>query len=96
MSRRATFRNGRVELSKPADWLEGCELDVSPVGESLGISEEDWPKTPEEIEEWIRQCDLIEPLNQTDEELKAWEEALRVQKAYDIANAYKRVDGLFP
>ena len=45
MSRRATFRNGRVELKPPADW---------PAGEALGIRGKDWPQTPEEKEDWLK------------------------------------------
>jgi len=28
----ATFRNGRVELSRPVDWPEGTQVQVMPLG----------------------------------------------------------------
>jgi hypothetical protein len=32
----ATFRNGRLELSQPVDWPDGTQVEVSPIGSSVG------------------------------------------------------------
>ena len=46
------WRDGQIVLDEPVEWPEGCRVVITqlPKGEeSLGITEEEWPKTPEAI-----------------------------------------------
>jgi hypothetical protein len=61
---KATVHNGRVEVSVPTDWPEGAEVAIEQV-ESLGMREEDWPTTPEEIANPLRRWDEIGALETT-------------------------------
>ena len=96
MSRvRATYKNGQVKLKGPADWPEGCELDVGPFREASVIDEEDRPRTPAEIEGWLQWYDSLEPLElaaKEEFEIASWEKEIG---DYTIANMQKDVDGLF-
>jgi hypothetical protein len=93
-----TFHEGRIMLEAPVDWPEGTKVEVVPVTSNrrLGLTEDEWPNTPEAIEAWLRWYDSLEPLEFTPEEeadLAAWRQKL---KEYDIAKSQKRIDGLFP
>ncbi len=46
---KAIVKGGRIALNVPDDWPEGTEVVIEPLTESIGLSEEDWPTTPEEI-----------------------------------------------
>jgi hypothetical protein len=67
-----TWKNGQVILDEPADWPEGCRVIISPQeapkGEWLGITEEEWPRTPEALADWLKWLDSIEPIEMTAEE----------------------------
>jgi hypothetical protein len=32
----ATFHNGRLELTQPVDWPDGTQVEVTPIGASVG------------------------------------------------------------
>jgi hypothetical protein len=94
-----TFHEGRVLLETPVDWPEGAKVEVALVTQgrpTLGITENEWPNTPEAIEEWLRWYDSLEPLEFTREEeadIAAWRKKV---KEYDIAKSQRRIEGLFP
>ena len=50
-----------VVLDEPADWPEGCRVVITPKegqrGEWLGITEEEWPRTPEALADWLKWLD---------------------------------------
>ncbi len=84
-----TVKNGQVILDEPTGLPEGTRVQVLPVEasrSSLGIREEDWPTTPEDIAELIARIDQIEPLLQTPEEEAEWRAALQAQKDRDAAD----------
>jgi hypothetical protein len=57
------IRGGRVEFDTPVRLPDGTRVRVEPAAEDEGfIREEDWPTTPEGIEELIRRMESIEPL----------------------------------
>ncbi len=65
-----TWKEGRIILDGPADWPDGCRVTVEPISdqvETLGITEEQWPRTPEAIAEWLAWFDSIEPIEMTPE-----------------------------
>jgi hypothetical protein len=74
--------NGKIVADAPPDWPEGTDVRILPAEppEEVGVYEEDWPETPEQIEEWIARMDAIEPLILTAEDEARWEEAQREQK----------------
>jgi hypothetical protein len=80
-----TWKNGQIQLDEPADWPEGCRVVIEPAAResSVGIPEEDWPETPEEIAEWLKWYDAIEPLEMTPEEEAEWAAARQAQKDYE-------------
>ncbi len=99
---KGTWKEGQIVLDEPADWPDGCRVTVAPLPgdvETLGITEEQWPRTPEAIAEWLEWFDSIEPIEMTSEEDANWRTARDAQKAYEIARfeeRAKRIEGLFP
>ena len=75
------YRDGKVILNAPPEWQEGAtvrvELDANYVG--VGMREEDWPLDPEDLAEWIRKVDALEPFLTLEEEAE-WEAALEEEK----------------
>lgn len=76
----ATFHNGHVELSQPAKWAEGTRLLVTPMSPKIGLSEAEWPKTEEEIADWLEWFEKLEPSAMAAEERSAFEAELRASK----------------
>jgi len=64
--------------------------------DTFGITEEQWPTTPEAIAEWLRWFDAIEPLEMTPEEEAEWQTFRQKIKEYTIAKMEKRIERLFP
>lgn len=93
---KATVKGRRLELDAPADWPDGTEVIVQPVGSAVrfGIREEDWPDTPEAIADWLKWYDSLEPLLFTDEEQAAWNAARLEQRDFEKANSPQRVEKL--
>ena len=94
---KATWRKGRIVPDAPVDWPEGCRLLVEPVheGETIGITEGEWPKTPEERAEWLKWFDSVKPVKMTPAEEAEWQAYRQKIKEYTIANMHKRIEGLF-
>jgi hypothetical protein len=98
---RGQVRNGTIFFDGPipTDWTEGTEIVARPAEpkEYEQVTEENWPTTPEEIEEWIKAVDNLEPFLKTEEEEREFQKALDEQKAWELSNwdAYmKRIEGL--
>jgi hypothetical protein len=67
----ATWKDGQIVPDGPVNLPEGCRLVVKPAlleTGSIGISEEDWPSTPEAVAEWLDCYDSLEPPVFTPEE----------------------------
>jgi hypothetical protein len=94
-----TWKNGQIVLDEPADWPEGCRVVVIPREahreDWLGITEEEWPKTPEALADWLKWLDSIEPIEMTPEEEADWFAWRQKIKESELANFGKRVEGLF-
>ena len=88
-----TYRAGRVELDAPVDWPDGARVSIEPKEESLGLSESDWPTTPEGQAALAASILEIEPLDLTPEEEAEWAAARAEVKRYTI-EAVKRQMGL--
>jgi hypothetical protein len=80
-------------LDGPADWPEGCCVTVEPISdeaETLGITEQLWPQSPEAIKKWLAWFDSIEPIEMTAEEEAEWQAAREAQRAYERAKFEER------
>ena len=63
------IREGRVELEAPATFPDGTRVRVEEAEDSDGfLREEDWPTTPEGIEQLIQKMKNTEPVILTPEE----------------------------
>lgn len=86
----------RIEVPAPADLPDGTKVAVSvnPVSENMGIDESDGADAPEDIEEWIRRYDTLEPLIFTEAELAALEADRQERKAWEKAHFNEHADKL--
>jgi|SRR5665213_713703 len=93
---KATVKQGRLELSVPADWPDGTEVIVKPVlsEQMFGIREEDWPDTPDARAEWLRWYDSLEPLIFTPAEKEAWTASRQQQKDFELATSDRHTEKL--
>ena len=62
-------RGGQIQIATPLDLPDGTELTIT-------LNDDDFPETPEQIEEWIRWMHSLELLEFTPEE-RAQREAMR-------------------
>lgn len=99
---RGHIANGTVQFDEPlpADWPDGTKIEArlaAPL-EYEQMTEENWPTTPEGIQDWINWLDGLEPFLETEEEEKDFQRALEEQKAWELANwdaHVKKIEGLF-
>lgn len=98
---KGTVKNGQVVFDEPAGLPEGTRVEVTPVETgrpTLGMREEDWPTTPEDIAALLKRMDEIEPLEMTAEEEADLADWRRKQREYELANWDKRarrIEGMF-
>lgn len=78
------YHDGKVILDSTIDWADGLPVKVSPSVEKIGMTEEEWPTTPEGIEELIRRMESFEPVELTPEEEAEWLSARQAVKEYTI------------
>jgi hypothetical protein len=90
---KGTYRNGQILLSEPANWPEGTEVIVEPIGRCSGpgLRDEDWPTDPEGLARLLARMDQTEPLEMTPQEEAAWETERKMQREYDLAHWEERV-----
>jgi hypothetical protein len=93
-----TIRNGQIVLDAPAMLPEGTRVEVLPLSTvpiaSLGLREDQWPTTPEEIAGHLARMDLVEPGWLLAEDQAAWQAALREQREKEKAAFMKDADRL--
>ena len=100
-----TYRDGQVILEHEVDWPNGAPLEVR-LGSSIDAAAHDDsaercvdgsrpPSTPEEIEDWLKWFDSIEPFDWNDEERSRFEQALHESDEISKADMLKHpsVDG---
>lgn len=71
---KAVVKNGRIDLTVPNSWPEGCEVLVAPLalpGERIGLDESEWRDDPAALADWDAWLKTIEPLDLTAEEQAA-------------------------
>src|SRR5262245_34992963 len=91
------IKNGQVLLDGPALLPEGTRVEVHPVsaeGGHLGMSEADWPTTPEGIAALLSRMDQIGPGWLSPEDEASWRADLRSQKERDKKQFLQHGDDL--
>jgi hypothetical protein len=88
------FTQGRIIPDEAIDWPDGCRVVIEPVSVATEVpdSKDERAETPEEIADWLRWYDSLEPLEFTAEEegdLAAWR--LKV-KEHTLANMHKQTE----
>jgi hypothetical protein len=91
---KAIVKDRRIALDVPDDWPEGTEVVIEPLSESIGLSEEDWPATPEGIARHIALMDQVEPFDMTPQEEAAWQADRQARKEYEKAHFDEWADTL--
>ena len=89
MSITGTYRDGKVELDAPVDWPDGARVEVS-AGEKIGMTEAEWPTTPEGIAELVKRIVASEPVVLTPDEEAEWKAAREAVKQYTIEKMKKQ------
>lgn len=95
---KATVKDRRLELEVPADWPDGTEVEIHPVGSEKSEEkpfDEEWSNSPEAIAAWLKWYDSLEPLILTPEEEADAEAWLRKANDYSLARLDKSVEDLF-
>ena len=89
------IRAGRVEFDGPVFLPEGTRVRVEPEDDDGFRDDDDWPTTPEGIEELIREMEAIEPVVLTPEEEERIAQARAAVRAISLAAVRKQM-GLDP
>jgi hypothetical protein len=90
---RATVKDRRLELSVPADWPDGTQVEIHPLGR-----EDPAAMSPEEIARALTAMDRVEPFELTDDERAAWERERQVRKESEkatFADEAERLRGMW-
>jgi hypothetical protein len=96
-SLQGTIKNGKVVLDDWTDLPEGTRVEVLPIEvarPSLGMREEDWPTTPEDIAALLVRMDQVEPGWLSPEDDAAWRAGLHAQKEIEKARFFEDADKL--
>lgn len=97
-----TYRNGAVRLDESVNWPEGTPVQVTvadQVEQDLCMDGAPWPRTPEEIQEWLNWFESREPVFDSEEEVHKFNEYLAESKAEQKELERKnwdQLDKLFP
>lgn len=85
---RAVVRDGKIELAAPPDWPEGTEVVIEPAPRAapVGVRDEDWPTTPDEVARHLGVMDRVEPFAMTAEDEAEWSAAREARKAFEKAH----------
>ena len=91
-----TYNDGRIELDAPVSWPDGSRVTVIADREEFGMTEANWPKTPEEISAHIARMESREIPEMTPEEWDQWQKAREESKRYTLANMDKDIPRFDP
>jgi hypothetical protein len=86
---RGVYRNGKIEISTPVDWPEGCEVrvDAKPVATppvKVGIDESEWRDDPESLADWKAWLQTIEPFELSPEEEQANAQFNEIMRQFNL------------
>ena len=74
---KATIKGGRLEVDVPADWPDGTQVEVYPLGP--GTQDDGEVMSAEDIAQTLAAMDQVEPLEITDAERASWEAECEVR-----------------
>jgi hypothetical protein len=80
---KARIQGRRLELDVPADWPDGTEVEIQPLGEMPDSKQ--GKLSPEEIAATLAAMDRIEPFEMSEAEFAEWEAERRRRKELDKA-----------
>jgi hypothetical protein len=86
-----TYRGGRVEVDTPVDWPEGSRVTIIREQTALGLTESDWPDTPETRKALIEKIDAIEPLELTPEDISEIDRARDAVREISIRSVREKM-----
>jgi hypothetical protein len=91
------IENGQVVLPQPANLPDGTAVTVLPhePGKTLGLPDEEWPTSPDDIAAMLARIDRLEPFDMSPAEeadALAWRQTV---KDYTLAKQDERIHGLF-
>jgi hypothetical protein len=78
------YRDGKVELDAPVDWPNGSRVEVSSPLPKIGLTEDEWPTSPEGIVAWLTWAASVEPVELTPDEEAEWAAARVAVKDYTL------------
>jgi hypothetical protein len=90
-----TIKNGHIILDIPALLPEGTRVEILPINQSrptLGIREEDWPTTPEEIAALLERMEQVGPGWLSPEDDASWRATLRAQREAEKAQLLEEAE----
>ena len=91
-----TYKDGTVELDAPVAWPNGSRVTVVTEPNSYGMTEADWPTTPDGIAAHIALMESREVPEMTEEEWDEWQRAREASKRYTLANMDKDIPSFDP
>ena len=91
-----TYQDGTVELDVPVTWPNGSRVTVIAEPNPCGMTEADWPTTPEGIAAHIARMEAQEVPEMSEEEWAEWQAAREANKQYTIANMEKHIPKFDP
>jgi hypothetical protein len=89
---KAIVRGGRLEVDVPAEWVEGTEVEIHPVGRESRA--EDGALPPEEIARILAAMDRMIPFELTPEEEAEIEAQRQKQKEWEKAHFAEHAEKL--
>jgi hypothetical protein len=80
---KGTVKDGRLELSVPADWPDGTEVEIHPLDGAAGVDDE--VIAAAEIARTLAAMEQVEPFEMSDTEQAAWEAERRADREREKA-----------
>ena len=93
---RGVIHDGKVVFDTPPAWPEGTPVEVEPVRERIGISEEEQGDDPESIARWLAWFDSVEPVQMKPEEEAAMNEWRSKMKTFNVEAVRRQMEEGLP
>ena len=91
-----TYHDGKIELDAPVSWPDGSRVTVTTEPDSFGMSEADWPTTPEGIAAYIAKLESLEVPEMSDQEWAEWQAAREAAKKFTLAHMEQHIPRFDP
>ena len=84
-----TYRDGKVELDITVDWPDGTRVEVSAPVAKIGLTEAEWPTSPEGIAVLLARMASFETVELTPEEEAEWAAARAAVKQLTLQKMHE-------